>query len=256
MKEVKLKGAVVCVHGNCSSSKVFNHFKNLKNFPYHIIANDLPGNGKNSNSQLPEDNLFQYYKNLLTEQINNINDDIILVGNSLGGHLAIEIASNIKRLKGLVIMGTPPVKSPINFEEAFLPVEALSTFLTENPEDKAIEEASKVAVYDNSFAEQIISDFKAANPKIRTLIASDLLGNKLEDEYNKFINLSVPKFIIKGLQDPSVNPEYLKALQNDCEDNCEIIEFNNCGHYPSLEQPELFNQTILKISKSVFNFEK
>lgn len=256
MKEVKHKGTIVCIHGNCSSSKVFNHLKNSKAIPYQIIANDLPGNGENSKASLSKENLFKYYKGLLIEQINNINDDVLLVGNSLGGHLAIEIASSVTRLKGLVIMGTPPVRSPINFEEAFLPVEALSTFLTENPEAKAIEEAAKVAVYDTSFAKYVISDFKAANPKIRTMIASDLLGGKLEDEYNDFINLCMPKFIIRGLQDPSVNPDYLNALQNDCADNCEIIEIDNCGHYPSLEQPELFNRAILKICKTVFNFEK
>ncbi len=35
--------------------------------------------------------------------------------------------------KGLVIFGTPPIKKPVNIEEAFLPVPELQTYLSENP---------------------------------------------------------------------------------------------------------------------------
>ena len=84
-----------------------------------------------------------------------------MVGNSLGGHLAMEIASSIKRLKGLVIFGAPPVKKPINFSDAFLQCDALSCFLTENPEVEDIKVATKTAVFDNTFVELLINDFKS-----------------------------------------------------------------------------------------------
>lgn len=245
------KGTIVCIHGNCSSSNVFNSLLN-SNIQQKVIAVDLPGHNSSADDKLPTENLFNFYKSELIQFINAIDDSIILIGNSLGGHLAIEIAPNINQLKALVIMGTPPVKSPINFEEAFIPMEALNTFLQENPDDNAIKEAANVAVYNKANTDVIVKDFKTCNPNIRPLIAADIMGNKFNDEYHTFKALPVKKYILKGLQDPTVNPNYLTQLQLECKSSSEIIEIDQCGHYPSLEQPELFVQTVKHIAKTNF----
>jgi len=63
----------------------------------------------------------------------------------------------------------------------------------------------------------------------------------------------VPKFIVEGEQDPTVNSDYLNALNNYCSTNCQIIKIDDCGHYPSLEQPENLIEIIDDASKSVFS---
>lgn len=99
------KGTIVCIHGNSSSSKVFYSLLNSEEISQTIIAVDLPGHGTAVNEKLPKEKLFSFYKKELVNFINRIEDDIILIGNSLGGHLAVEIAKDISSLKGLVIMG-------------------------------------------------------------------------------------------------------------------------------------------------------
>jgi pimeloyl-ACP methyl ester carboxylesterase len=245
------KGTIVCIHGNSSSLNVFNSLLNA-DIEHRVIAVDLPGHNNAATTELPTENLYDFYKSELIQFINALEDSIILIGNSLGGHLAVEIAPSINQLKGLVIMGTPPVKSPINFEEAFIPMEALNTFLQENPSGTAIKEAANVAVYNKTNAEAIVKDFNSCNPKIRALIAADIMGNKLSDEYTIFKTLPIKKYILKGMQDPTVNPNYLAQLQQECKTTCEIVEINQCGHYPSLEQPELFVQIIQNIAKTNF----
>lgn len=245
------KTTIVCIHGNSSSSKVFDSLLNSEKILQTVIAVDLPGHGVAVNEKLPEEKLFSFYKGELINFINTIEDDIILIGNSLGGHLAIEISQNIPKLKGLVIMGTPPLKAPLNFEEAFNQVEALQTFLSENPNLEAIKSAAKVAAFIEENREVIISDFKKANPIVRSMTAASIMNGELENEYQQFIDLKIPKLIIRGKQDPSPKVEYLNRLVSECK-NASIKEFKNCGHYPSLEQPKQFIEEVNNFVKNVF----
>jgi pimeloyl-ACP methyl ester carboxylesterase len=255
-KEIKGndKGTIVFIHGSSSSSKVFDDILNDKTIGQTKIALDLPGHGERAfDNDADED--FSMLSNIkkMTALLNNINDDILLVGNSIGGHLAIEVSHNINRLKGLVILGTPPVKKPINFEEAFLPVPALQTFITEDPTGEEIENACREAVFSNVHTSKVVELFKQANPKVRGAVAIDLTQGKLGDEETMFTTLNTKKFIIKGMQDPSVNPTYLDEVKSNCIGDCEILEIDECGHYPSLEKPVEFCNAIKKIAVKVFN---
>jgi pimeloyl-ACP methyl ester carboxylesterase len=248
------KGTIVFIHGNSSSSEVFKSSLESNSIPYNKVAINLLGHGNhNNNSTTVEDFSIEAYSKDVLNQLANINDEILLIGNSLGGHIAIEIAPKIKLLKGLVIFGTPPVKKPINFEEAFLPVPALQTFLTEHPTDKEIEMATCTAVHNKDVSHKLVSDFKKANPLVRKAIGIDLMENKLANQFDIFSNLNIPKYIIAGKQDPSVNLNYLHEVKNNCNGNCSIIEFDNCGHYPSIEKPQEFNTTLSEIVKEVFH---
>lgn len=245
------KKSIVCIHGNSSSSVVFQSLFQSKLIQQPVIAFDLPGHKNNlENYKNHSDFSMSFFRTKLIEELKNIEDDIILVGNSLGGHLAIEIASQIKNLKGLVIFGTPPVKKPINFEEAFLPVEALQTYFTANPSEEAIDIAANIAVQNKEMVSVIASGFRASNPLVREKIAQDILSGNLDDEYEIYINLDIPKFIIAGDQDPSVNLDYLKSVNNSAN-NSELIIFENCGHYPSLEKPKEFEETMKYIISKI-----
>lgn len=245
------KGTLILIHGNSSSWKVYKDFLEEDSIDLTKIAICLDGH-VDAEAVNGSDGLLSLYSNQLLSFINDIDDEILLVGNSLGGHLTIEIANEISRLKGLVIFGTPPIKKPVNIEEAFLPVFELQTYLTENPTQTEIENASKVGVYDKKNATKIESDFLATDSKVRKLLLEDLSGNKWNDQRQLFINFDLPRFIIHGKQDPSVNLEYLKKIQKECAGNCELITIDECGHYASLEQPKKFAEIIASICLKIF----
>lgn len=247
------KGTIVFIHGNSSSSKVFRAVLESDLIQQTKIAVDLPGHGL-SNKDYVEDKDFSFnsYKKKLLNLIESIDDDILLVGNSLGGLLAIEIAKDIERLKGLVIFATPPLKKPLNLEEAFLPVPELQTFFTENPSDLEIELAAKATVYNKDLVPAIQEQFCAANPKVRKALAIDVGNEVFENEYEIFTKLDKPRFIIAGRQDPSVNLIYLQKMVENCHEDCELIMFEDCGHFPSLEKPQEFIITLKGIAAKVF----
>ena len=247
------KGTVVCIHGNSSSTEVFQTLLSSGEILNSVVAIELKGHGDNqSKDHGLSDFSFESHKQYLLDQLSDVSGDILLVGNSLGGHLAIEIAHEVENLKGLVIMGTPPVKKPINFEEAFIPVEALNTYFTENPREDEIVNAARVTVSEKTHADVIVNDFKKANPLVRKATAADITQDKLLDQFSIFKDLNVPKYILAGDVDPSVNRSYLAYVKDCSGADCEIIDLAGCGHFPSLEQPQKFIGIINDITQVVF----
>lgn len=252
IKKAPIKGTIVCIHGNSSSPKIFQSLLDSKKNKHTIIAFELPGHSKKDSNYTIDDFASKSMCKSLINSINEIEDDIFLIGNSLGGHLAIEIANHINNLKGLMIFGTPPVKKPINFEEAFNVVPALNTFLTENPTETEIIEAAKVAVHNIKDVATIVKDFKTVNPLVRKSLGIDLVNNNWNDQRNIFLNLNIPKYIIAGNEDPTINKNYIEEIAS-IDPNCDLQYISNCGHYPTLEQSDAFMTVLNKASKKVFS---
>lgn len=238
------------IHGNSSSTNIFRDL----NLGYTtilpvLLGHEILNNHYNSNDRFDLKN----NKRHLIKIINTYKEPILLVGNSLGGHLAIEIASEIKNLKGLIIFGTPPVKKPINIDEAFLPVEALNTFLNEHATLSDIHQAADVAVYSEKHRASIIADFSRTNSKVRAHLAEDIINGNWSDQYNLFTHLDCPKIIVSGDHDPSVNKDYLKKTVENSINNTQLIELEECGHYPTLEQPDKMSKIINDFAAKIFS---
>ncbi|WP_417886676.1 alpha/beta fold hydrolase [Zunongwangia sp.] len=250
----KERGTIVCIHGNSSSAKVYDDLLKSTAILQTKIAIDLLGHGNNQPDNVDFNKYsFSAQRQFLLENIKDIDDEILLIGNSMGGHLAIEISTEIPQLKGLVIMGTPPLKNPVNIEEAFIPVVALNTFLTVNPNEDEIRKTLGEVILNRSKIDLVTHDFKKANPLVRKALAIDLMENRLFNQYSIFTELNLPKYIISGDADLSVNREYLERVKNASNDSCKIIDIQNCGHYPSLDQPFEFINIIKKIAPEIFD---
>ena len=249
----KTKQTIVFIHGNSSSAKVFDPILN-SDIKYSTLSFDLLGHGDSPRSNNIKDYSILNQNRLSIELINSIEGDKILVGNSLGGHIALEIADEIKKLKGLVIFGTPPVKKPLNLEEAFSPNDASPVFFTENPELQQIENAFKIANKNPKIHDLLVKDFLKSDPKVRVEIVNDASSYIIfKNEYNIFKDLNIPKLILQGEFEPLVNLEYISKLAE--ESNCDLKIVEDCGHYISIEKPIEFERIIKEFSEKCFNAE-
>ncbi|MFT7233970.1 MAG: pimeloyl-ACP methyl ester carboxylesterase [Cyclobacteriaceae bacterium] len=238
------KGTIVMLHGNSSSSMVFDPvFKS--ELPYSLMAFDLLGHGE---TQRDGKYGFSDQMEHILSNIATIDDDILLAGNSLGGHLAIEVAEEIKNLKGLLVFGTSPLRKPLNMEEAFLSSPGLSTFFEENPNSEDLDVALNMAVFNKSTISLLKKDFLRADPKVRSVLTAEI--GTLSDEVALFSTLSCLKFVIQGDEEPIVNPAYLDVIKQVI--HFELIEMKDCGHCPSIEKPDEFVQHLRSIAEKAF----
>jgi pimeloyl-ACP methyl ester carboxylesterase len=246
----KTPGTTVCIHGNSSSMKVFDHFFKAE-FDYSRLRFDLPGHGDSYRSDDSEMYSYDNYRKTILTLIDEIDDDIVLYGNSLGGHLAMDIAPQVKNLKGLIIAGSPPVRKPLNMEEAWLPFPHLQNMFKEDVPEGTVTEMFSLAVANQEVLPTIVSDFIRADPRNRSAAMAEIVAGNIPDEVEIFQALEVKKYILHGLQDPTPNPEYMRSIMGDAQ----MIEIDNCGHYPSIEQPEVFLNIVSGICKEVFGWQ-
>ncbi|MFT6855880.1 MAG: pimeloyl-ACP methyl ester carboxylesterase [Cyclobacteriaceae bacterium] len=242
------KGMLVFIHGNSSSLKIFDHFFEQTNFDHGRIRFDLPGHGDSYRSENLDHYTFKHYIKVVLDIIKNIDDDILLVGNSMGGNLAMEVAPSIPKLKGIVIFGAPPVRKPINVEEAFNPFEYIQYMLSADVPTEMAQAMFSAAMVNQQVVPSVIKDFYRTDPNIRTVAAEEMARDPLSDEVSILDNLKAKKYFLNPLQDPTPNIDYIRSVAGDAE----IIDIPECGHYPSLERPDEFNQILRRISGEVF----
>ena len=242
--------SIIFIHGNASSSKVFEPIIKNWQLPVNLIALDLPGHG---NSEKKTNYSWNSNKSSLLDDINKIEGDKLLLGNSLGGFYAVELAQKVKSLKGVVLMGSTPLKKPINFNEAFVPNPYVGAYLKNSPDKEEIHEAAYAAVENKSIVPLLIEDFYKTETKARTVLV-DCLANPdvFLDQAKIFSLLRCSKYIITGKKDPIINFDYLKKLQKEAVHPIKLLEIKNCGHYPSIEKPKEFAKILEKISDEVF----
>tara|TARA_R110001606_G_scaffold79262_2_gene183105 strand:- start:879 stop:1670 length:792 start_codon:yes stop_codon:yes gene_type:complete len=242
---------IVFLHGNSSSLKVFGGVLQANQLNHKLLAMDLPGHGSSYRSDDPKNDysIANYKKEILKVIEEHGTGSILLVGNSLGGHLSIELAGLVKNLAGLLIFGSPPVKSPLNPNEAFLPNEGLSLFLSAQSEPEFKKRILSSLCRQEKDVALIIEDFDNTDPEARAVFGQSL-GTPNEgfgDEFSMLKNSAVQKFVIQGSNEPSVSLEYLKQHQKELR--YELIEIPECGHYPTLDQPEFFLQHLTRIAQ-------
>lgn len=241
---------IVFLHSSSGSKKLFDPIVKMWNRTENLISFNLPGHG---DAAPAEDYSWNKTKIFVQNQIDKIEGEILLLGNSLGGHLAMEIAPYMKNLKGLVVMGSPPIKKPINMEEAFAPNPYSATYYKEKPEESELEFATNGAVYNRSVLPIIKENFHRADPKIRSTLLNDIMdGSDFLDEYQIIGALPCKKYFVNGAQDPIINFNYLIQIQAEALYPIELFKIEDCGHYPTLEQPEKFLRILEKIAVDVF----
>jgi len=247
LKKGTRKGTMVFLHGNSSSSKVFNETFS-SSIDHTLIRMDLPGHGGSPKN--PQSYAIDTLRTMVIDFIiEKVTEPFLLIGNSLGGHLAIEILPELPQCKGLVIFGTPPLKKPINAEEAFLPCEALNTYFKADYTDDELDKTMAVATYGPAGRELLRDDFIQTDPSFRSIFHHGaMVEGSLHDEVAIIASDSRPVYVIQGVQDPTVNVNYIRGLQGITK----IFEINKCGHYACLEEPYQFNSILKKVSSEVF----
>lgn len=163
-------------------------------------------------------------------------DQIHLLGNSLGGHVAlVHILKHPEKIKSLILTGSSGL-----FENG------MGDSYPKRGDYEYIKKKTQVTFYDPATATKELVDevFEITNNRLKVIkiiaLAKSAIRNNLGEELNQ---IKQPTCLIWGNNDtitpPFVGKEFQRLIPNS-----ELHFIDKCGHAPMMEVPAEFNQLL------------
>lgn len=161
-------------------------------------------------------------------------DNFILVGNSLGGHLAVNyLLQEQYKVTSLILTGSSGL-----FENTF------GTSFPKRKDYDFIKKKTEYTFYSPETATKELVDNVFENTSKRenalriVMLAKSAMRESVEDTLP---NISVPTLLVWGKQD-RITPPFVGEDFNRLIPNSELHFIDECGHAPMLEQPLDFSR--------------
>jgi pimeloyl-ACP methyl ester carboxylesterase len=247
--------AVIFVHGNSSSARTWLPLLDGSfGGQFRCLALDLPGHGQSEPARDQASYSLPGYAAVLAGFAKALGAaDAVVVGWSLGGHIALEAAPAMPESAGFLIFGTPPVGSAAQLAEAFLPNPAMNVGFT-----ASVTEAEATA-YAASFtapgsalpASTFVPDILATDGAARAGLLASIGEGRFADEVAIAAGLSQPLAILHGAGEQLVSLDYLRGLTIPALWRGEVQLIPGAGHAPHQEVPRQFAALLTDFSAAL-----
>jgi len=233
---------VIFVHGNSSSSRTWD---GILSGPFgqrfRCLAFDLPGHGSSAKAADPADYSLPGYARTLAGFAQATDaQDAVIVGWSLGGHIALEAAPALPEAAGYLIFGAPPVSSAAQMGEAFLPNPAMNTGFTASvsPDEARAYAESFTAPRSALGLDGFVADILRTDGAARAGLIASIGEGRFADEVAIASALQTPLAILQGEGEQLVSLDYLRTLSIPALWRGEVQLIPGAGHAPHQETPE------------------
>ena len=163
-------------------------------------------------------------------------DQIHLLGNSLGGHVAlVYVLKNPERIKSLTLTGSSGL-----FENG------MGDSYPKRGDKEYIRKKTQLTFYDPALATDELVDecFEITNNRLKVIkiisLAKSAIRNNLGDELSQ---IKQPTCLIWGNND-TITPPFVGKEFNRLIPNSELHFVDKCGHAPMMEVPAEFNNIL------------
>ena len=235
---------VLFIHGNSSCKEMFGkQFISELGLGYRMIAFDLPGHGASSNA--PDPSMTYSIHGFADATMSFLDamgiDKAVLVGWSLGGHIALEMMVRWPGTVAAWVTGTPPAGGG-DMAEAFLPYEHMGLTFQESftEEEARIQVQGGVGKHVEVLPWMVEASVRA-DGRFRPMMAQSVAEGRDLDGREIAATAPQPLAVVSGSDEPFVNNAFLKSLtyNNLWDRKVHILE--GLGHMPFWEAPETVN---------------
>ncbi len=170
-------------------------------------------------------------------------DKVNLLGNSLGGHVALlHTLKNPSRIKSLILTGSSGL-----FENG------MGDSYPKRGDYDYIKKKTELTFYDpNTATKELVDEvYSMTNNRMKAIkiiaLAKSAIRNNLGEELNQ---IKQPTLLVWGNND-TITPPFVAKEFNKLIPNSELHFVDKCGHAPMMERPEEFNAVLLKFLKKL-----
>jgi pimeloyl-ACP methyl ester carboxylesterase len=241
------------VHGLGGSWQ--NWLENIPHFSrtHRVVAVDLPGFGASPTP--PWETTIPAYGRFVRDFCERVEvDRCSLVGNSMGGFIATEVAiSEPDRVDDLTLVSAAgitwararrePAAMLARVGRAAAPL-ALRFQLSQIRRARFRRQAFRGVFHDpNALRRELL--WENVVPAMHAPGTFDAMRNLVGyDIRDRLAEIGVPTLIIWGRNDRVVPVPAAFSYKKRIGDNAELIIFDRCGHVPQIERPERFNRVL------------
>ena len=242
--DTKSKGkSVLLIHGLGGSIESWiNNIDTLSAKQLRVIAVDLPGFGSSDKPQI--DYTINFYTKFIAKFINymKILSPVSIVGSSLGGHIAAEVAIHYYKIVCKLVLISPAGVLPISFRgtSALLKYTNILKARTVQEVKRALSSVDNNSV-DENYAQIVYQ--KLSMPGAKKAFLSALRGSAHSPRLNRRLHkIKADTLLIWGKEDRMIPVKFIEPFIK--MKNCRLMLLENCGHRPHIDKPEFFNNTI------------
>ncbi|KAF1352700.1 alpha/beta-hydrolase [Lizonia empirigonia] len=262
--------AVLLLHGNSSSSKIFRHMLTSPTLTaqYRLITFDLPGHGASSNAaSLERTYTMAGYADLAVHILEHLSvESVIVLGWSLGGHISLEMVpllktvsqrgSRVVELRGLMLIGAPPALGAEQCAKGFkIPTGPRPDDGEENLMVKCVwseEQAESIARTSapggkaELYEEWMLKDAIRTDGRARMMMFEAFVGGRGIDQVGVVGGEDVLIAVVNGAEDALINLDYIDGLKWKKLWRGECMRLEGKKHAPFWEDPEGFEKLLLE----------
>jgi 2-hydroxy-6-oxonona-2,4-dienedioate hydrolase len=170
-------------------------------------------------------------------------DKVHLLGNSLGGHVAlVHTLKHPERIRSVILTGSSGL-----FENG------MGDSYPKRGDYEYIKKKTELTFYDpNTATKELVDEvYGIVNNRIKAIkiiaLAKSAIRNNLGEELNQ---IKQPTLLVWGSND-TITPPFVAKEFNKLIPNSELYFVDNCGHAPMMEAPAEFNAILHKFLKKL-----
>jgi pimeloyl-ACP methyl ester carboxylesterase len=246
---------VVLVHG--LGGQWQNWLENIPRLAQdrRVVAMDLPGFGMTPEPEDDDDITITRYGRWVNELCDRLGlDQIDLVGNSMGGYIAAEVAIQFpERVSRLVLVSAAGISSAETLQAPILTIGRVATAIASNTAARYRQLASRPITRHMSLA------LVARHPRLLKADLAyegffkgagkpgfdDALRASLDYDFrDRLTDVKVPTLIVWGERDSIIPIRDADEFERLIDDSRKVV-MEDCGHIPMAERPEAFNEVLV-----------
>lgn len=246
---------ILFIHGNSANAHTFRRqFDSALAHEHRLVALDLPGHGRSAPAA---DVQATYTLPGLAAVVVGLLAHMqlvrpIIVGWSLGGHVALEAAQQVTDVGGCFIYGAPPLAIPPALDQYFLPNPAAAVAFAPTLDEEQATALANAYVRPGSeappsFGEAIL----ASDGRARSNVGASVMAGNYRDEVQIVADMAAPLAIVHGAEDQLISLAYLQSLSMPTLWRGEVQVIEDAGHAAHWEQPQRFNALLAAFAESV-----